>query len=326
VALTPLPPPANPAPRTVSDGVIEVPEQHETLRVIEIAPQQTDTGADDPAEPHLVAFDPALDARGELFLFLGGTGAAPQQSALVARQAAANGFHAIGLSYPNGSSVRELCSTNPDDACYEKVELEIANGNDRTPLIDVTPANTIENRLVKLLNYLGMRFPGEGWPGYLEAGTPRWSAIRLGGHAQGGSEAAMLAREHAVPRVCLLEAPTDLITGPGSDRRLPPWLTSGRATPPDSYYGFRHTQSSFPNADAFPLAWTALGLDAFGPETDVDSGEPNYGGSHRLTTAAGPAAGSAGDTHGSVAVDAATPRTLAGEPRFAPVWQNACFS
>src|SRR5207248_2118486 len=59
------PPAAIPGLQSPADLRLDVPDQRETLRVVDIAPQQTDSGADTPSEPHLVAFDPALEARGE---------------------------------------------------------------------------------------------------------------------------------------------------------------------------------------------------------------------------------------------------------------------
>jgi hypothetical protein len=54
------------------------------------------------------------------------------------------------------------------------VRLEILDGTDRTPLVDVDRANSIENRLIKLLQYLDANRPGEGWGGFLDAaGQPR---------------------------------------------------------------------------------------------------------------------------------------------------------
>jgi hypothetical protein len=312
---------------SASSSVLIVPEEGSTLRTLGVAPQQTDTGADTPTDPHLVAFDPAAAPRGQLFLFLSGASVTPEQTALIVAQAAANGFHAIGLSYPNAVPVGELCETNAEEACFESIRLEVIDGVDRTPLVEVTQANSIANRLAKLLNYLGMRFPGEGWPSYLESGAPRWSAIRVGGHSQGGGNAAIIARDYEVARVCLIESPMDVISMPGGTRRLPPWIGSAQATPTERYYGFRHLRSSSPSAEAVPLAWSAIGLDQFGAGVDVGSVQPPYDGSHQLTTNADPVNDGMPDLPSrSLAVDSATPRSPGGQPFFAPAWQYACFS
>jgi hypothetical protein len=137
----------------------------------------------------------------------------------------------------------------------------------------------------------------------------------------------MIAREREVARVCLLETPVDLISPQGGERRLAPWIGPARSTPADRYYGFRHLRSSSGLAPAFALAWSAIGMDRFGPATDTDSAKPPYGGSHHLTTNAEPVADGKGNLiHRSVVQDQATPRTPAGQPLFAPVWQYACFS
>jgi hypothetical protein len=198
---------------------------------------------------------------------------------------------------------------------------------DRTPLVSVTPANSILNRLVKLLAHLADWFPNDGWSDYLQDGAPRWSTIRLGGFSQGGGHAAMIARDNEVARVCMLEAPVDLIGPPGSERRLPPWIVPADTTPVDRYYGFHHARSSSPNAQAFPLAWATLELGHFGPAVDIDSAAPPYDGSHYLITNAEPIDdGGPNLTHRGVVADAVTPKTPSGQPLFSPVWQYACFS
>src|SRR2546430_7087542 len=39
-------------------------------------------------------------------------------------------------------------------SCYENARLEILHGVDRSDLVDVSPANSIDNRLTKLLQFL----------------------------------------------------------------------------------------------------------------------------------------------------------------------------
>ena len=51
--------------------------------------------------------------------------------------------------------------------CQWKVRREIITGVDTSPLVDVNAANSIVNRLEKLLSYLGAYYPKEGWGQYL---------------------------------------------------------------------------------------------------------------------------------------------------------------
>jgi hypothetical protein len=292
-----------------------------------VAPSDTDPGADAPGDPHFVAFDPALHPRGELFVFLTGTGGIPSRASLIVRQAAASGFHAVALSYPNAAREPALCESDPDDACYENLRSEILGGFDVSPQVDVSRSNSIENRLSRLLQLLAEEFPAEGWGNYLDGDAPRWWSIRIAGHSQGAGHAAFIARTYEVARVCLLEGPVDLIGPPeAEERRLAPWVALG-ATPADRYYGFRHRHSSSPNAEAFRPAWSLFGMDAFGDPVDTDSVTPPYGGSHHLTTDAEAIDdGMPNLTHRSVVADPVTPRSETGRPLFAPVWEYACLS
>jgi len=303
-----------------------VPGERATLKIVTVLPQETDP-AIDASEPHLVAYDPMASTRKQLFLFLGGQGYAPADNLnLITSQAAANGFHAIALSYPRTVNVTRRCQSDPDEDCFGKVRLEIIDGIDRAPQVAITRANSIENRLIKLLTYLASRFPDEGWSTYLSGGMPNWSRIRLGGHSEGGGHAAMMASQHEVVRFCFLESPVDVIGAPGGPRRLPPWLAAAGKTPVERYFGFRHLRSDSPTAQLRPKMWTTLGVDRLGPPVNTDESKPPYGNTHHLTTSAEPVPdGRPMLLHRSVVVDGATPKTSTGRTLFAPVWQYACF-
>jgi hypothetical protein len=240
------------------------------------------------------------------------------------RQAAAAGFHAIGLSYAKPGNLNAVCQSNPDDGCFEAARRAVIYGGEDGAPVHVAAADSIVNQLTKLLTYLDARHPEQGWAAYVDGGLPRWEAIRLTGHSNGGSHAALIARDHALARLCLSESPIDLIGPPGGLRRLPPWIAAGGATPPERIYGFRHVHTTSPSAVAALGAWGLLGLDAFGPSVDVDTNAPPYNGSHHLTTDARPS--ESDDTHNSVVEDRPTPKAASGEPLFAPVWQYACMS
>lgn len=309
--------------------VLNVPAERASLVLRSVAPKDVDL-AIDTATASLVAFDPTATSRGQLFVFLGGAGSMPANSKLIVRQAAANGFHVLGLAYQNTVRVGDVCEPSPDENCWEKAHLTITDGTDRgTAGIAVTRAGSIENRLTKLLAYLAATFPDEGWATYLAAGKPSWTKFRLGGHSLGGAQVAILARDHEVARVCMIEAPVDLIGTAGSQRRIPPWVSAAiGATPLDRYFVMRHLRSSSPNAEAFPLAWTAFGLDRFGPMANIDSSSPPFERSHELTTNADPSSddGAANLIHRSMIQDSVTPRTPAGGALYAAAWQYLCFS
>jgi hypothetical protein len=182
-------------------------------------------------------------------------------------------------------------------------------------------------QLSKLLAYLAVQRPNEGWGTYLDDEAPNWSAIRLGGHSEGGTHATLIARDHALVRLCVFESPVDLVGPPNGLQHLAPWISARGAMPAERIYGFRHVHTSSVSWPAFEGAWGLLGLDTFGPSVDVDTIAPPYNGSHHLTTDAVPAVNddTPNLTHRSVVEDRLTPKTALREPLFAPVWRLACF-
>src|SRR3989475_7975918 len=99
--------------------------------------------------------------------------------------------------YPNSVSIATVCGGQPDpNTCYEKVHLEILDGVDRSPFVNVNQANSIVNRLTKLLQFLADSFPDQGWSRFLAGDEPKWSQIAISGHSQGGGQAAMVAKLH----------------------------------------------------------------------------------------------------------------------------------
>jgi hypothetical protein len=204
-----------------------------------IDPQATDASIDDWLEPH-IAIPPVSPQQGRLFVFLPGSFGQPRHQLLILEQAAISGYHAIGLRYPNRWTINNLCEPTDDPACFEQTRSEILTGADRTPLIAITPANSIYNRLTKLLTYLDTTFPNEGWGQFLDStGEPRWSLISVGGHSQGGGHAALLGKQVALARVCIFSAPADSLLIK-RQRVIAPWLSQAGATPSSAYYGLVH--------------------------------------------------------------------------------------
>jgi hypothetical protein len=194
----------------VSVSGLLVPQVTEQRQTYFIPPKDTDSEITTNLEPHYVALNKSVPARNQLFLFFPGTGGKPHMYQQIINTAADLGFHAIALNYPNDRAVNgpTLCGgTNTDLDCYAKVRLEIKDGTDRTPLVTITRANSIENRLIKLLLYLHARFPNDGWGQYLEDDLSiRWSSIVVSGHSQGGGHAGIIGRYHLVARVVMFAA------------------------------------------------------------------------------------------------------------------------
>ena len=273
-----------------------------------IAPATTEPAVTGWLGSHAVVYSTAAAHRGELLLFLhgqGGTGTGAQE---LLRTAAEEGYHAVGLTYPNDWSPFNLCSGSGDPDCALMVRREIITGTNHSPLITVNRPDSVENRLIKLLQHMQGVHPAEGWDQFTSGGAILWDRVAVFGHSQGGGNAGVIAKDHALARCCTSAPAAD-----GGAGNPAPWWAQ-HATDPGRYFGFCHTQDALSQKVAF---WTALG--APGPVTDIAASAPPFGGSHQLSTSIAPAV--TGQYHNSTVIDNVTPRNTDGTPRYKDVWR-----
>jgi hypothetical protein len=286
-----------------------------------VPPKDTDAQIDTAQEPHYVALNKAAPRKNQLFLFLPGTGARPQQYTALSDTAADQGFHVINLRYQNDKGMARFCGNDPDLECHEKARMEVIDGADRTPIVTVTRTNSIENRLIKLLQYLQRKYPKDGWGQFLEGnGAIKWSSIVTSGHSQGGGHAGILGKKHRIVRAVMFAA----MDYNRQHRQLAPWIKAEGATPPSGYYGFSHQRDVVPITSLTTIIWPAYGMDAFGPVVNVDNAAPPYNNTHSLTSnldtphTPGPPTT---DYHNCVAVDEWLAKRADGTPVYKPVWE-----
>jgi hypothetical protein len=191
------------------------------------------------------------------------------------------GYHAIVLKYPNDESASAV-RHDRDPAAYERFRLALIEGG-TSPHIGVDRAESIENRLIKLLLYLRQHRPKEGWDQFLSAdGGIRWEVIAVAGQSQGGGHAALIGVKHLVARVICFGAPKDYslaLNAPAA------WLQSDPATPRARFFAFNHLQdhqACTPEEQLKNLR--ALKLDLLGAPVNVDAEPPPYRHSHILMT------------------------------------------
>jgi polyhydroxybutyrate depolymerase len=285
--------------------------------------------------PHVaINPSPSVNPRGKLFVFLPGTQGRTTQTVHILRAAATRGFHAIGLNYPNPTAMGTLCGTSADPECYWKARSAVVLGTGTTVpgQTPVARADSVVNRLAKILAWLRSNQPAENWGQYLLAdGSVDWSKVVVSGHSQGGGHAGVLAKSFALSRACYFSSPADWNE---TTDRPDGWTASKpNATPAARQYGFGSDSDTLvPNARA-SAHWDAFGLSrpASGPLL-VDGGTPPFAGSQQLRTALPPNPASAGVStvlrnHGLTVVDALTPVDADGKPLFDTngVWAYLCF-
>jgi hypothetical protein len=225
-----------------------------------VTPRETDPAIGRFNNPHYVVFDPRV-APADLLLFMPGSGGNPANVSGFLNVAALQGYRAVSLSYNDLPAVVALCPRDPDPACSAKVRQKRIFGDDVTRTIDDKPAESIVNRLVKLLVTLDRDHPSEGWSQYLADGAPKWERIAVTGHSQGAGMAAYIAQRRRVARVVLFSSPWDFF---GRSRQLAPWILTGPGvTPADSWFGAYHRKEN--TADLIARAYRALKI----PERNI---------------------------------------------------------
>lgn len=251
------------------------------IEIFTVAPHDVDSAVDARAEPEVVAVGHCTQPRQQLFVWLPGTLGVVSPNAPLINLAARHCMQALGVNYTTATDALDDCRLEKEaSACYEAWRLEKIDGIDRTAKIAILPQNSIERRLTMLLRFLAANRPSENWSRFLANDEVRWDLVIIGGVSQGGGQAAMVGKVHPVARVVMVSASADVID---NDSGPPPaWLSEAGATPPDRYYAIAHMRDNFWGRNQ--RNWSALGLDAFGPIVNVDSAEPPYGGSHRLTS------------------------------------------
>lgn len=291
-----------------------------------VVPSLTDPAIATYLDPHVaITPDPAVPEKQRLFVFLPGTGGQPANQQLILQEASRQGYHAIGLMYPNTPSVGSLCNDSTDPNAHGDVRREIITGQDLSTLVDIPAAESIEHRLTALLAHLATTYPAERWGPFRVSGAPDWSRIVIAGHSQGGGHAGVIAKLHPVLRAVCFSSPADWRTPVD----LPAtWYATAGATPASQVFGFSHLQDELVTWPLVTANWAALGLGAFGGPASVDGAAAPFGGSHQLSTNLAHAPGSGPRPtpfHGATVVDAVTPRLVDGSPAYRPVWVHLCF-
>lgn len=199
---------------------------------------------------HRVVWNNTSDSSDYLYLFMPGSGqnATNDRTRWTTLSAADAGRRGITLSYQSLGMVAEWCAEEPDPDCMEKVRIERIYGQDTSTLVDCNYSQSVVGLTVELLQDLDAAYPTMDWGRWLnDNGTPDWSMIVLGGHSQGGGNAALIARDHDVARVVMYGTPFDRdptgeVDTVNQTYTPAPWIEDAHVTPSERYFVFYHNR------------------------------------------------------------------------------------
>jgi pimeloyl-ACP methyl ester carboxylesterase len=318
----PTTPPITPAvdPCAATPGVGLRASSLNGLAITAVLPRSTDACITQRLDSHYVYRAPGVAPVGRLLVFLPGTGAVAQNYQLILAQAARAGYHAIGISYPNDTTVGARCATEAS-TCFAATRLEILTGQATSSVVNVTRANSIENRIVKLLRFMRTTESAADWGQFLaNDSTVNWSSVSIAGHSQGGGHALFIAQRYSVLRASAYASYGDYLPNVTTPA---PWVTQPYATPASRIFGFISTADELISPVNALSTWSAIGLAGSAVNVDMTS---SFGTAQKFVTAATPENPNVviAANHNVVAVDVNTPK-VGGVPVFANVWRALSF-
>lgn len=282
-------------------------------RAYGVRPQETDSAIQQYNQSHRIFLDDAIAPRGQLLVFLPGTGATTGDQEEFGRTAAGLGYHVVYLMYPNDVAAA-VCQDDEDETTFEKFRREIIGGDDLDSRVSVDRVNSIEHRLLRLIRWLAANRAAEGWRQYLADDHVDWSRVVLAGHSQGGGHAQLLAKDHRVARVVVLGSPKDYNQRHG---RPAAWYGGG-ATPAGRLFAFVHEQDS--QACSYEQQLANLRASGLTTVADTDRLAPPYDHAHVLTTNQPGTPVNSGLAHLGLVFDFTLPRGPDGRPLYRAVW------
>lgn len=280
-----------------------------------IFPSLTDNAIDNVFGYHQTYLNTAVTPLNKLFLFLPGSNSSPFAYDGVQKLAAENGYHSLGISYSN-ATISPLCSGSNDSLCFDKVRGEVITGAALSDTVNVNVANSINNRVLKALQYLNANFPAENWGQFYNGSTILWNKIAVAGHSQGGGHAAFIAKQNVVDRVVLLASPKDYFVAPLN--KAAAWINNPSITPTCKYYALTHEDDFLGCTYNQQLQiFNRLGIDTFAANAIFETSNGNYNNSHVIiSTINGLNSSSA---HNVVGVDVLA-ANICKVPYYTPAW------
>jgi len=287
----------------------------DSLQITQTRAKDTDPNISWELNKHYSFYNPTCVSNNTLLLHLVGSFDNPKNSLLFPSAAANNGFHVVSLKYENGTTAQTTCNNSTDTNCYLNFRKEILEGIDYSPDITVDFAHSVENRLVKLLQYLQAQNPNQGWGAYLNGSTILWNKMMVSGHSQGGGHAGVIALTHPVKRVIMFASPNDyssFFNAPAT------WTNATKAVSDSVFYGLNNLNDDVVDFWKQYAAWGNLGMPAFGDTVNVDLVSSPYNNSRQLYTDYN--ISGIGGNHSAMIRDDKTPKDANGKSIYEPTW------
>jgi hypothetical protein len=190
-----------------------------------------------------------------------------------------HGFHVLQIAYENDITMGPPGDTNPNTP--GDTRMDQFDGEGRVTWVSILRPDSLEERVVKALQYMVTADPGGDWGWYFnpDGQSVRWSDGCFIGYGYGGTMAAVIARYVRLARAVSLSAPQ------AEGRPDAAWLQVASATPLDRVFAIYGQNDDPTGAGGYDDTTAALGY--LGPVTDVGltaapAASNPYGGSHRL--------------------------------------------
>jgi hypothetical protein len=261
-----------------------------------------------PQDLQHACIDTRVSAKGKLVIWL-----MPHNPELFHRLSS-YGLHAIQIHYANGWFSKLYSGEPPaDDLFLSNIRLEAATGQDHSPAVSIPHPDGIMERSHQFVRWLEKENPEGEWDQFFASDAPGldWSKIILAGISHGSTTAARLAKHIRVDRVVMFSGPRD---------QFEVWQKLPSATPIGSYFGFTHILDDGWKNDHYCRSWILLGLNGFGPLTDIDTTAPPYGHTRRLITNAD-VNNNPAHAHNAVIPGRNSPKNPEGKYLYEPVWK-----
>jgi hypothetical protein len=239
-----------------------------------------------------------LDTRaaplGKLVFFLSGYTNVPSNWRDHGRQIASWGFHVVEPHYANDWDCGDMGGT-----CNTDTRWEALVGEDVSPVIVASRADSAEGRVVTMLRHLAEVHPGGDWGWYLDENDElRYEHVIIAGISHGASSSGLFGTRRPFSRVVMHSGGW--------------WEADDTSmTPVDQWYGLAHTDD--PQYDGILSGWEASGMS--GVPTSIDGMAPPYGDARQLVTSI-----ANGYPHCSTCVSPDSP-LMDGEFVFDPAWR-----